>query len=365
MNFFMPTRLFTGNDSVAEHGDELTKLGSSCLILTGKNAARASGALDDATRALEARGIAYQIWDGVTANPPVAECAEAGRVASEAGLAFVLGIGGGSPLDAAKAVAVFAANPELDEDGFYAKAWERQPLPVALIGTTAGTGSEVTRVSVLTDSRGRKHSIRDERLYARVAFGDSRYTKTCSRDVALSCGVDVLAHAVEGYFSRKADDLARVCAIEAVKLVFGPLVTLVAEEKLKAQQYEALYEASIFAGLTINTTSTCFPHNLGYYLTENYGVPHGFACAFFLPELFELVSDYDQIYAEKFFEACGVRQLTLTRLVRDAVPKLGIHMSEEEVDAALPRWENNASVDNTRAEIDTRLIRDMFLKMFA
>lgn len=364
MDFYMPTRLFTGADCVANNAAELPKLGESCLIVTSGGAARASGALTDVTAALDAQGIRWQLWDGVTANPPVSGCAEAGRAAAKAGLAFVLGIGGGSPLDAAKAVAVFAANPELDEAAFYAKAWNQPPLPIALVGTTAGTGSEVTKVSVLTDSRGRKHSIHDDRLYARVSFGDSRYTQTCSRDVALSCGIDILAHAIEGYFSHKADDIARVCAVKAVRLAFGPLVALACEESLKKEQYGQLYEASIFAGLTINTTGTCFPHNIGYYLTENYGVPHGFACAIFLPELFELASDYDQGYSDSFFEACDVREVAITRLVRDVVPKYGIHMTEEEIDAALPRWENNGSVKNTRAEVDTSTVRAMLLRMF-
>ena len=364
MNFYMPTRLFTGANCVADHAAELRGLGTGCLVATGATSAKASGALDDVTRALEAQGITYRVWDGVTENPPVADCAQAGRMAAEAGAEFILGIGGGSPLDAAKAVAVFAANPELDEDGFYAKAWERDPLSIALVGTTSGTGSEVTKVSVLTDSSGRKHSIHDDRLYARVAFGDSRYMQSCPRNVALSCGVDILAHAIEGYFSRKADDLARTFSVQAIKFAYDPLAALSAGEALSPKQHEQLYKASILAGLTINTTSTCFPHNVGYYLTERYGVPHGFACAIFLPELFECVSDYDLPYADKFFEACGIRELALVRLARECVPKYDIHMTEEEIDAALPRWENNGSVQNTRGEISASDIRDILIRLF-
>ena len=123
-------------------------------------------------------------------DPPVSSCIEAGLLGAQQGVDFVLGIGGGSSLDAAKAIAVFAANPQLDEAGFYALAWERDPLPIVLVGTTAGTGSEVTKVSVLTDAARRKHSIHDDRLYATVAFGDSRHTHTCPTGVTLSCGID-------------------------------------------------------------------------------------------------------------------------------------------------------------------------------
>ena len=366
MNFFMPTRLFTGDDCIYQHRDELSALGGRCLVVTGHTSAKASGALDDVCRALEGCGATSVTWDGVTENPPLVACREAGRVAADAGARFILGVGGGSALDAAKAIAVFAANPELDEDGFYAKAWETQPLPIALVGTTAGTGSEVTKVSVLTDSRGRKHSIHDDRLYAAVAFGDSRHTHTCSRAVTLSCGVDVIAHATESYFSRKADQISRACAVRAIRLAYEPLATAAAFEELSPAQREALYDASILGGLAINTTGTCFPHNVGYYLTETYGVPHGFACAAFLQSMLDLVGKGDPTCVADFHEQTGVGQEAFENLIEACLPfELDdIHMTEAEVEAALPRWENNGSVKNTLADVTTDTIRDILVSTF-
>ncbi len=366
MNYFMPTRLFTGSDCIALHGSALASLGSRCLIVTGRHAAKASGALDDVARALEANGVESVTWDGVTENPPVASCIEAGKVAAANDAQFIVGIGGGSALDAAKAIAVFAANPSLDEDRFYAKDWERAPLPIALVGTTAGTGSEVTKVSVLTDSRGRKHSIHDDRLYAAVSLGDSRHTHTCSRAVTLSCGVDVIAHATESYFSRKADQISRACAVRAIRLAYEPLATAAAFEELSPAQREALYDASILGGLAINTTGTCFPHNVGYYLTETYGVPHGFACAAFLQSMLDLVGKGDPTCVADFHEQTGVGQEAFENLIEACLPfELDdIHMTEAEVEAALPRWENNGSVKNTLADVTTDTIRDILVSTF-
>ena len=356
MNFFMPTRLFTGDDCIYQHRDELSALGGRCLVVTGHTSAKASGALDDVCRALEGCGATSVIWDGVTEDPPLVACREAGRVAADAGARFILGVGGGSALD--------AANPELDEDGFYAKAWETQPLPIALVGTTAGTGSEVTKVSVLTDSRGRKHSIHDDRLYAAVAFGDSRHTHTCSRAVTLSCGVDVIAHATESYFSRKADQISRACAVRAIRLAYEPLATAAAFEELSPAQREALYDASILGGLAINTTGTCFPHNVGYYLTENYHVPHGFACAVFLPEMLKQVRAYDEAYAAAFYDEVGTIEEALVTLIENCLPSFDIHMDAAEIAAALPRWENNGSVKNTRANVSVEMIGQMLEALF-
>lgn len=365
MDFFMPTRLFCGEGCLAQHAEMLASLGRSCIVVTSAHAAKASGALDDVCQVLDAATIRYVVWDGVTQNPPVAACAEAGRVAAEADLRFVVGVGGGSPLDAAKAVAVFAANPTLDEAGFYAKAWKHEPLPIVLVGTTAGTGSEVTKVSVLTDAAGRKHSIHDDRLYAALAFGDSRFTHTCSLPVTLSCGVDVLAHATESYFSRKADEVSRAFAVRAVRLATGPLASASAGEQLTADQRRALYEASILGGLAINTTGTCFPHNVGYYLTETHGVPHGFASAVFLPAMLEEVAAFDAAYAAAFYSEVAMTFETYVGLIRSCLPDMGVRMSAAEIEAALPRWRDNGSVKNTRANVTTSAIGKILAETFA
>lgn len=364
MDFFMPARLFTGEDCVSQRRSALASLGSSCVLVVSKLAAQASGALNDVERSLQVLGIASFVWDGVAENPPVASCMEAGRIAAQKGVRFVVGIGGGSALDAAKAVAVFAANPRLDEANFYAKAWEQDPLPIVLVGTTAGTGSEVTKVSVLTDGLGRKHSIHDDRLYASVAYGDSLYTHSCPRAVTLSCGVDVLAHAAESYFSHKADEISRAFAVRAVRLLLEPLTCVARGGELNADQRRRLYEASLLGGLAINTTGTCFPHNVGYYLTETYGVPHGFACATFLPQMFVLVQDYDPAYAQAFWSEVGTDEETVVNLTKCCLPAYGFHMSAQQIDEVLPRWQNNGSVKNTRANVSVDTIREVLVSLF-
>lgn len=364
MDYFMPARLYTGEDCLARHQDAIRALGTSCVIVTDGYAAKASGALDDVERALSACGIESFVWDGVTENPPVASCIEAGQLAAKKGVQFVLGIGGGSALDAAKAISVFVANPTLDEAGFYAMAWDESPVPIVLVGTTAGTGSEVTKVSVLTDALARKHSIHDDRLYATVAFGDSRHTHTCPPSVTLSCGIDIFAHAVESYFSRKSDEISRAFAVRAIRLAYAPLKAAAAGEELSAEQRRDLYQASILGGLAINTTGTCFPHNVGYYLTETYHVPHGFASALFMPQMLTRVRAYDAAYSDAFCSEIGMDEEALVQLVGDCLPAYDFRMTEEQIDAALPRWENNGSVNNTRADVSVEDIREILVDMF-
>ena len=356
MEFYMPSRLITGEACVQKNASRLAALGRRCLIVSSGSAARRSGALKDVQEALEQQGIAFTHFDGITQNPALSDCRAGGREAFAFEADFVIGIGGGSALDAAKAAAVFAANPDLTEKAFYSAAWPNAPLPIVLVGTTAGTGSEVTSVSVLTDSAGRKHSIHDPRLYAALALGDPRYTLSLPRSVTLSTGIDAVAHCVESAFSRKADRLSRLFAAQGIRLAFPALSAAAAGEELALSQREALYEASVLGGLAINRTGTVFPHNVGYYLTERYQIPHGFACAYLMPDLLNHIGHTAPELAREFFAACGVTEKALRTLTERCLPPLEARATEEELLAALPRWENNGSVQNTLGEVSREQI---------
>ena len=351
MEFYMPSRLVTGEACVQKNGSRLAALGRRCLIVTSGSGARRSGALRDVEDTLEQQGIVFALFDGITPNPALSDCLAGGRAAADFGADFVLGIGGGSALDASKAAAVFAANPDMGEGKFYSACWQNAPLPIVLVGTTAGTGSEVTSVSVLTDSAGRKHSIHDPRLYAALALGDARYTLSLPRSVTLSTGIDAVAHCVESAFSRKADRLSRLFSAQGVRLAFPALTAAAAGEELSLQQREQLYEASLLGGLAINRTGTVFPHNVGYYLTERYHIPHGFASAYLMADLLNHMDRTAPELLQDFFASCGVTEGELRALLERCLPPLEARATEVELLAALPRWENNGSVKNTLGEI--------------
>ena len=364
MNYYMPTRLLTGEGVIAANSSLFKGFGDRCLIVSGKHAAKESGALADVTQALAENNISYSVYDGITQNPPVAACMEAGKLARESNASFLIGIGGGSSLDAAKAAAVFAADEKLDEAGFYSGKWAKAPLPIILVGTTSGTGSEVTRVAVLTDSRLRKHSIKHDGLSAALSFGDSRYTENIPLRLTLTTGVDALAHCLESYFSFKGDEISRAYAVRGVRLLCTPLLAAAEGAVLTRDERRQLYEASILGGFAINTSGTGFPHNMGYFLTERYHIPHGFACAEYLPELLELAGEYDPAYASRFYTEAGVQKEDLLKLLAKSVPAPQVTLSVAELEELLPRWENNGSVRNSRCSIDLSVVRGILEKKF-
>ena len=197
MKHYMPTRILTGTGILQKHKEVFPSLGKRCYIITSKSSGRLSGALDDLTAILDEYSIEYDIYDQISQNPTVVSCIEAGRKACEFKADFIVGVGGGSVLDASKTAAVVAANPELTEELIYRQAWDNKPVPLILIGTTAGTGSEVTYVSVMTNKDGIKKSIHNDDLYAKYAFGDPGYTISMPEHVRISTAIDALAHLLE------------------------------------------------------------------------------------------------------------------------------------------------------------------------
>ena len=369
MLFYMPVKLYTGEGCLAEHGEEIAKYGKRFLILTGRSSASRSGALQCLLSALGSFGGEYLLYDRIGANPPVSACAEAGRAGAAFGADAVIGVGGGSPLDAAKAAAVFLANPGIGEDELYSRAWPSEPAPVILVGTTAGTGSEVTSVSVLTDSKGRKHSIRDDAVYASLAFGDPSFTYSMPRALTLSTGIDAVAHCVESWFSKKATDLSRAASASGIWKITGPLSAAAAGKELSPAERSDIYSGSLLGGIAISVTGTCFPHNVGYYLTETRGLPHGLACAVFMEDLLRFELGTCPEYASALFLESGTGFEELSALAAACLAGSAaweISMTEDEIERALPRWENAGSVKNTVGSPGTgyigSILKNHFLK---
>ena len=293
-SLYMPARVICGSGCVQKNSAVFASLGKKALIVTGGSSAVKSGALADACAALEKEGIAYGVFDKISQNPLVSVCIAGGAAAREYGADFIVGIGGGSSLDAAKAVAICAENPDYDIKALYGRNIPAKALPVVLIGTTSGTGSEVTGVSVLTnDETGMKKSISGADCYAAVSFLDYNYTSSMNRAVTVSTALDAFAHAAEGWFSKKCVPIIESYARIGLPIIYDGLKYLLNNDLPDEALREKLYLGSIYAGLVINTTGTAFPHTVGYILTENFGIPHGRACTAFMPCLLERAKKYE------------------------------------------------------------------------
>lgn len=338
-SIYMPVNCVWGQNAVKENSKFLSSLGKRCLILTGKNSAKSSGALDDAVCALEAENISYAVFDRIEENPLISVCREAGMRAREEKADFIFGIGGGSVLDGAKAVAIYAANPSLSPINIYKREYSTSPLPVALLGTTAGTGSEVTGVAVLTnDETGIKKSISGNDCYAKISFCDPKYTFSMPYKTTVSTALDAFAHATEGFFNQKCEGAVKMFAEKSISQLYRCLKSICESGKIDPSLREPLYYSSIYAGIVINTCGTAFPHPLGYILTENYKIPHGMACAAF----FGPFADRCALFApNRFSEFVSLTDEieTVKRVIANLTDTGGVHIGEKAEEFAL-RWQN-------------------------
>lgn len=341
MNFntYMPVEVISGRDCLIKNSSLLKALGKRCLIVTGGTSAKKSGALDDMTSALKKEGIEYDIFSEITENPYTEDCRRAGEMAREIGADFIVGIGGGSPLDASKAVAIFASNKELSHSDIYKMDFKNLPLPLVLVGTTAGTGSEVTGVSVLTNSdNNMKKSISGKLCYSVISFCDYKYTLSVPYGVTVSTMLDAFAHATESYFAKNANELSDIYAEKAFELLSKAFEYFYNNKTLPSEEMrESLYAASIFAGLCLNMTGTCFPHTMGYILTEDYNIPHGRACAAFTNEFLKYAKES---LPEKFNKMLSLMNMTGERLcdIISTLADVKINMSDEEFSKYINRW---------------------------
>lgn len=340
-NLNIPVKVVSGKNAVKNNAYLLSSIGKRCVIVTGGKSAVLSGALSDMKEALNENNIDFTVYDKIGPNPRLDHCHEAGKLAREFGADFIVGIGGGSPLDAAKAVAVYCANPEFSLMDIYTVTDRKKALPIVLIGTTAGTGSEVGRVSVLTDPEtGRKKSIAPDDCYPALTFADSTYTCSMPYDITVSTALDALAHALEGYMSIKCSDIPTLFGEKAIELIWEGLSFLHKEKKNPDEVLrEKLYYGSLYAGITLAYCGTAFPHPLGYILTENYGIPHGKACTVFMEDFIRRSSEFEKEKTDRALSVMGTDIDSFIKIINELTDVSGIRMTEEEIQKYCVRFD--------------------------
>lgn len=339
-HFHMPVRVVSGPGCVRQRMGELREYGRRCLIITGQNSAMRSGALDDAMAALTDAGVDCTVFPGIGANPLISQCQAAAFAAEACRADFLVGIGGGSVLDATKAAAWIAENTTADVGRLFAGTYKYAPLPFALVGLTAGTGSEVSPVAVLTgDQDGRKRSVSDPCCYARAAYADPRYTCTMSAATTVSTALDALCHGAEGFLNPVCTDVADLFASRALPLLSGGLIELAggaaAEPTMGLR--EQLFYGALWAGMVLNAMGTAYPHPLGYVLTEDFDVPHGMACAVFLPDLLRRSEAGLPERTARFYSLVGGKEAFHQAL--DLLVTADIRMTMGQVEDYARRWD--------------------------
>ena len=279
----MSGRLIFGKGALKELPEAVRRIGAGkAFVVTDPGLVKA-GIAEKLLGILSEADISYALYDKVEPDPrieTVLDCHEAARFSQ---CEVLIGLGGGSALDIAKVTAVLLGNSGALQDYFGIDNIPKRGLPTLMIPTTAGTGSEVTPIAVLSDKQAQlKKGIVSDHLYADVALIDPELAVTLPPQVTAYTGVDALTHAIEAYTNKFAHPFIDTFALAAVQLIGRYLKRAVLQgSDLEARYHMAM--ASLYGGMCLGSVNTAAVHAMAYPLGGTFDVPHGMANALLLP----------------------------------------------------------------------------------
>ena len=302
----MLTKVINEEFSVLHSSKEIARQGRKALIRTGRFSAKRNGALMELQKVLQDTGTEYVIYDKIEENPSVETIMEARDLGISKGADFCIGLGGGSPMDAAKAVAILLFHSDRGADYLYEKPTNLDmdengntlAYPVIEIPTTCGTGSEVTGVSVLTRHDLKTKKSLPHRVYPVLALLDPRYLMHAPYEILRNTAIDAMAHFIESYINTNATEEIKQKILAGLKLWSSGKEVITGDRKvgylsnpdMSAEErvtdlkiLSDMLTASMMAGEVIAVTGTSLPHALSYRLTYQAGIAHGPATGIFQP----------------------------------------------------------------------------------
>ena len=293
-NFAMPEHVVIGENALEKAKIYLNECGKCACIVTGKHVVK-SEMMAQLKEALEACNITYVIFDGITGEPTDQMIEEGIKIYKENHCDFCIGIGGGSPLDSAKAIAAMITNEGKISD-YNGKMITKKVPPIVAIPTTAGTGSEATKMTIVTDTANDiKMLLKGDVLVPSLAIIDPSFTLSSPKSITAATGLDALTHAIEAYTSKCAFCLTDTLAISAVKRImeYLPVAYRDGNDK-KAREEMAI--AAFEAGVCINNSSVTLVHGMSRPIGALFHVAHGLSNAMLLKECltFALDGAYDR-----------------------------------------------------------------------
>lgn len=296
-NYFLPVNIVFGSGKVLETGELTRPYGKKALIVTGKSSAKKSGLYDKVNDSLKAAGLETVLFDKVSQNPLTTTAQEGADFAKANGCDVVVAIGGGSIMDCAKAIAFLSKNDGDINDYIYNRLRSDDALPLVLIPTTCGTGSEGNGFAVLTNpDNGDKKSLRCNAIVAKVSIVDPECMMTMPKKVLASVTFDALCHNIEAYTSKIAQPLTDALSLYAIELIANNLVSVYNGTGNK-KEWENITMASTIGGMVINTAGVTLAHGMEHPASGLKNIVHGQGLAALTPVVIDASYKGDE---EKF-----------------------------------------------------------------
>lgn len=327
-SYEVPTKIIYGKNSTELIGEEVKELGINNILITTDKGIKEAGVLESILASLDKENINYYIYDEVKADSGVDIVNEATKVAKDNNCELIMGVGGGSSLDTAKAVAVMVTNPGnnvLDYAGL--DEIENDPVKIFAVPTTAGTGSEATIWAVISNKNNNiKTGVGSMKMMPDVAICDPLLTKSLPANITAATGMDALTHAIESYVNTATQPISEAMAEKSISLISNNLRQAVANgDNLEAR--DSLLMGSLLAAFAFNETRLGIAHSISSPLGAFYPIPHGVANAILLPNVmeFNLIGNpgkYKKVAELMGENTSGLNQMEAAKKSVEAVSKL-------------------------------------------
>lgn len=297
-SYHMPADLRFGRGLADKIGDICKEIGGeNVLVVTGTGSTKRSGLLDRVLASLKAAGLGAAVFDKVTQNPLTTTVYEGVELAKAEGCGVILGVGGGSIMDAAKAIAFCTVNAGDVSDYIFGKKQGAGALPIVLLPTTCGTGSEGNQIAVLTNPETKdKKALYTMQVMPRVSVIDPDVMTTMPKSVLSSVGFDAFTHSLEAYTSKKANPITDAQALLGMQLLADDLPKLVSGEG-GAAEWEAVSLAATLGGMVIGAAGVSAAHGMEHPASGLKNIVHGRGLAALTPPIVERLASADP---EKF-----------------------------------------------------------------
>ena len=284
--FKAPSVIVNGPGAAKEVGSFAKGFGKKALIVTD-NLLEKIGLLKDIKGSLEAAGVSFALYDKVVSEPSMEYTEEGLKAFKEAQADLLIAVGGGSPIDAAKAISALARNPGKMSDFMGANKIPQMGAPLIAIPTTAGTGSEVTQFTIITDTvKNVKMLIGSPHIMPRVALVDPLMTLQMPQGITAATGLDALTHAIEAYVSAKAHQITDTLGLQAIRLIAGNLRQAWSDGG-NVEARTNMMTGALMAGLSFSNASVALVHGMARPIGAYFHVAHGVSNAALLPTVIE------------------------------------------------------------------------------
>ncbi|MFO7952287.1 MAG: iron-containing alcohol dehydrogenase [Bacillota bacterium] len=311
--FHLPTRIEYAAGLIEESGKQISQLtkGREVLVVTDRGV-KETGICDRIINSLHKEGFSATVFEQVEPNPKDKDCEKGSEMARQLGADLIVAVGGGSVIDSAKAIALLQTRQGPLSSHAGANKITGAITPLAAVPTTAGTGSEVTRSAVITDTKRKiKMTIKDVALAPKLALVDPETTYSLPAGLTASTGMDALVHAIEAYTCRQANPLSDALALAAIEKIYPALPVAVRDGSNKLARND-LMSGSLMAGLAFSHADVGAVHCMAEAIGSLYDTPHGVANSMFLPVVTAFNARFDPERHARVASICGLAVNNLT-----------------------------------------------------